>query len=106
VDGDDGEAHLLQHQGEGARPRHRLDKDDHLVELELIDQVGQLAVLLGLLDRHIVLLQAVQRQLGLVVHQNLVRLTEPRPHNRRNPIAAISAAHSHRHANAGPARCA
>ena len=43
----------------------------HLVEVQRVQQVGELAVLLLLLQHHIMLHQAVQRQLGLVVHVDL-----------------------------------
>ena len=74
MDADDREADLLEQARELAGTRDRLDEDDHLVELEVVDQVGQLAVLLLLLDVDVVLLEAVQRQLGLAVDEDLVRL--------------------------------
>ena len=43
----------------------------HLVELEHVQQVEELAVLLAVLQLAVVLLQAVQSQLGLVVHKHL-----------------------------------
>lgn len=46
----------------------------HLVEVERVEQVGQLAVLLLLLQHHVVLHEAVQRELGLVVDVDLHRL--------------------------------
>lgn len=52
----------------------RLYKDADLVELELIEQVVQLAVLGSLFELDKVLLQTVQRQLGLVIDVDLERL--------------------------------
>lgn len=47
-----------------------------LVELEDIEKVKELPVLLVVLQFHVVLLQPVQRQLGLVIHEDLHRLRE------------------------------
>lgn len=46
----------------------------HLVELENVEQVEELAVLLTVLQFAVVLLQAVQRQLRLIIHKHLHRL--------------------------------
>ena len=46
----------------------------HLVELERVEKVVELAVLGRLVEAHKVLLQAVQRELLLVVHVDLERL--------------------------------
>jgi len=46
----------------------------YLVKLERVEQVGELLVLLVLGDVDIVLLEAVQGELGLVVDQDLVGL--------------------------------
>lgn len=46
----------------------------YLVKLENVEQVEKLAVLLAILQFAVVLLQAVQRQLRLVVHKHLHRL--------------------------------
>lgn len=43
----------------------------HLVELKVVEQVVELAVLAGLLELDKVLLQAVQGELGLVVDVDL-----------------------------------
>ena len=47
--------------------RDRLDKDTDLVEFERVQQVVQLAVLFALLQLDVVLLETVQRKLGLIV---------------------------------------
>ena len=47
------------------------DAGPHLVELQHIQQVKQLSVLLAVLQLTVVLLQAVEGQLGLVVHKHL-----------------------------------
>ena len=57
-------------------PGHLGHEDDHLVELESIQKVIELAVLLGLLQTDEVLLQAVQGQLRVIVHKDLHRLLE------------------------------
>lgn len=55
-------------------PTETLNTD--LVELEDIEKVKKLPVLLIVLQFHVVLLQPVQRQLGLVIHEDLHRLRE------------------------------
>lgn len=52
---------------------HRLDKDDDLVELERVEHLDQLAVLAGLLQLDVVLLQTVQRQLAVIVDLDVDR---------------------------------
>ena len=69
-----GDQLLAQLLGQLLRALDRLDKDDHLVELELVDQVRELLDLLVGGERHVVLLQAVEGQLGLVVHVDLLGL--------------------------------
>lgn len=52
------------------------DKSSHLVEVEGVQQVVELAVFLGLLELKVILLEAVERQLCLVVNEYLKRLEE------------------------------
>ena len=66
VDGHRGEVALLQQLVELDGALHALDEDDHLVELERVEQLVELAVLLVLGELDVVLLQAVQRQLRVV----------------------------------------
>ena len=66
-----GDQLLAQLLGQLLRALDRLDKDDHLVELELVDQVRELLDLLVGGERHVVLLQAVEGQLALVLDQHL-----------------------------------
>jgi hypothetical protein len=66
VDGHRGEVALLQQLVELDGTLHALDEDDHLVELERVEQLVELAVLLILGELDVVLLQTVQRQLGVV----------------------------------------
>ena len=73
VDGHRGEVALLQQLVELDGALHALDEDDHLVELERVEQLVELAVLLVLGELDVVLLQAVQRQLR-VVDVNLHRV--------------------------------
>lgn len=51
-----------------------LDEDDDLIELEVIKQLVELAVLLTLFERYEVLLKTVQRQLGVFVNVMLGRV--------------------------------
>ena len=44
-----------------------LDENDDLIELELIEEFVELAVLLALIQLDVVLLETVQRQLGVLV---------------------------------------
>ena len=46
----------------------------NLVELQNVEQFKQLPVFLGVLELHVMLLEAVQGQLGLVVNVNLHRV--------------------------------
>lgn len=74
MDGDGREILLNQKLGESCAPLHGLDKDDDLVKFQDVEQLKQLPVLLGVLELKVMLLQPVQRQLGLVVHINFHRL--------------------------------
>lgn len=74
MDADRGEVALLEKGVELGGARDRLDEDAHLVELKRVEQVVELAVLLALLELEEVLLETVQRQLGLVVDVDLERL--------------------------------
>mmetsp|Transcript_16926 Transcript_16926/g.18892 ORF Transcript_16926/g.18892 Transcript_16926/m.18892 type:complete len:230 (-) Transcript_16926:294-983(-) len=55
-------------------PPHAVDEDHDLVELEGIEQVVELPVFLGLLQAHVILLQAVQGELGLIVDEDFERV--------------------------------
>lgn len=74
VDARRGEVALAQEAVELLGSRDRADKDDDLVEVERVEQVVELAVLLALAEHHVVLHEAVQRELGLVVDVDLHRL--------------------------------
>ena len=74
MDTDTREVALLQQRIELRGTRDRLDKDTDLVEFEVIEHVVELAVLFLFLELEIVLLQTVQRELGLVVDVDLERL--------------------------------
>ena len=56
------------------RANGALDKDDDLVELEVIEELVELAVLLALFEGYEVLLKTVQRQLGILVDKVLSRV--------------------------------
>jgi len=47
------------------------DEDDDLVELEDVEEIVELAVLLGLGELNVVLLESVKGQLGVIVDVNL-----------------------------------
>jgi len=61
VDGDRGKVALLQQLVELHRARDRLHKDDHLVELERVEQLVELPVLLVFGQLDVVLLQSCSR---------------------------------------------
>mmetsp|Transcript_32415 Transcript_32415/g.81591 ORF Transcript_32415/g.81591 Transcript_32415/m.81591 type:complete len:218 (-) Transcript_32415:273-926(-) len=71
MDGDGREVALLQQLVQVRAALHRLDEDDHLVEHERIQQVVELAVLLRLGELDVMLHEAVERELGFVVHVDL-----------------------------------
>lgn len=75
VDGDTGEVALAQKLVKLGGTKSALDEDDDLVELQLVEQVVELAVLLGLAKLDVVLLETVEGELGLVVHVDLQRVT-------------------------------
>ena len=66
-----GDRVLVQDLGEFRRVGNRLHENDHLVEVEGVDQVNQLLDLLVGLQLDVVLLQAVQGQLRLVFDEHL-----------------------------------
>mmetsp|Transcript_21625 Transcript_21625/g.37103 ORF Transcript_21625/g.37103 Transcript_21625/m.37103 type:complete len:220 (-) Transcript_21625:1322-1981(-) len=74
VDADAGEVALCQQPVQFVGARHLRDEDHHLVEFQRVEQVVELAVLLGLAQLDVVLLQPVQGELGVVVHVDLHRL--------------------------------
>lgn len=68
-----GESVSIEDLRQAVSSRGRLDEDDNLVELEVVEQVAELSVLGLLLNVDIVLLETVQGQLSFVVHKNLQR---------------------------------
>ena len=75
VDGDTGEVALAQKLVELGGTESALDEDDDLVEFQLVKEVVELAVLLGLAKLDVVLLETMEGELGLVVHVDLQRVT-------------------------------
>lgn len=75
MDSDTGEVALAEKLVELGCAKGALNEDDDLVELELIEQVVELAVLLGLAELDVVLLETVEGELGLVVDVDLQRVT-------------------------------
>jgi len=55
--------------------RNSLNKDDHLVEVEGIDEVGQLGVLLVLIELNVVLLETMESEFALVLNEDFSRVT-------------------------------
>ena len=67
-----------------------LDKDDHLVEVQRVQQVCQLAVLLLLVQHDVVLDKAVQSQFRLVVNVHLLGLWVGQKAKKQGDIAGGS----------------
>jgi len=51
-----------------------LDEDNDLVELQIVEEVVQLAVLLGLTELNVVLLKTVEGKLSVIVDVNFQRI--------------------------------
>lgn len=62
---------LVQHLRQLLGVLDRLHEDDDLVELELVEQVHELGDLFLVVERHVILLEPVQRELALVLNQHL-----------------------------------
>merc|ERR1719273_1139728 len=71
VNGDGWEILLYEELGQSHTSLHGLDEDDDLVEFQNIEQLEQIPVFLRVLQLDVMLLEAVQSQLGLVVNVNL-----------------------------------
>ena len=82
VDGHRGEVALLQQLVELDGALHALDEDDHLVELERVQQVVKLSVLLRGCQLDVVLAQPMQSQFGIAVDIDLHRLENNHRHIR------------------------
>lgn len=65
-----GERLLVQDLRELDGVRDGLNEDDYLVKIESVNQSHKLGVLLVLVKLHVVLLEAMKRQLGLVLNEN------------------------------------
>jgi len=74
MNGDRREVALPQQLVELGGTDSALDEDDDLVKLEIVKQLVQLAILLTLLERNVVLLQAMQSQFGVFVNIVLGRV--------------------------------
>lgn len=75
MNSDTGEVALAQKLVELGGTESALDEDDDLVEFQLVEEVVELAVLLGLAKLDVVLLETVESELGLVINVNLQRIT-------------------------------
>lgn len=67
MDSDRREVALAQKLVELGGTESALDENDDLVELQLIEKLVELAVLLTLLKRNVVLLKTVEGQLGVLI---------------------------------------
>lgn len=74
VNCDTGEVALAQQLIQLVGTLGALDKDDDLVEFEVVQKLIQLAVLLLLVELDVVLLQAVEGELGIVIDIDLQRV--------------------------------
>jgi len=74
VHGLGGEGLLVEDLSQLDGVRNSLHEDDHLVEVEGVDQVGQLGVLLVLIKLDVVLLESVESEFALVLNQHLRRV--------------------------------
>lgn len=74
VDCSTGEVALAQKLVKLCASQSRTNEDNDLVELQLVEEIVELSVLLTLIKLHVVLLQAVECQLLLVVDINLKRV--------------------------------
>lgn len=73
MDSDAGKVALRQQSVQLCRAHSALDEDDDLVELQLVKQIVELAVLLFLIKLDVVLLKTVQCELGLIVDVDFER---------------------------------
>jgi len=74
VDSDGGEVALAQELVEFSSTLGALDKDDDLVELELVQKIIKLTVLLTLFQLDIILLKTVEGELGVLINIVLGRV--------------------------------
>ena len=72
-----------------------LDEDDHLVELEAVQQLVKLPVLLRLAELDVVLLQSVQGELRVIVDVHLQRVPHELLANRSDLLRERRAEHHH-----------
>ena len=71
VDGLGGDCVLVEHFVEFDGVVHLAHEDDNLVELELVDQIHELADLIALIEADVVLAETVQGELALVLDEDL-----------------------------------
>lgn len=93
VDSDTGEVALAQELVELVGTLGALNEDDDLVELQVVQQVVQLAVLLLLAELDVVLLETVKGELGVVIHIDLERVAHELLADRANFLGEGSAEH-------------
>jgi len=71
VDGLGGDGVLVEHFVQLHSVVNLTHEDDHLVELQLIDQIHQLADLVTLVQTDVVLAETVEGELALVLNEDL-----------------------------------
>jgi hypothetical protein len=95
VDRDRWEVLLFENMIEHLSALHRLDENDHLVELKTVEKVCQLLDLFFLLEFDEVLLQTMEGELALVVDEDFVLVTHELTADLLNFVGHGGAEHHH-----------
>lgn len=95
MDRDRGEVALAQELVKLGGAKSALDEDNDLVELELVEKLVELPVLLPLLERDEVLLETVERQLGIFVDVMLRGVLHEFPANGLDLVRQCGREHHH-----------
>lgn len=90
-----GEVALAEQLVELVGTESALDKDNNLIELQAIEKLVELAVLLRFTQLDVVLLETVQRQLGVIVHVDLERVPHELLADRADLLREGGAEHHH-----------
>lgn len=95
VDGNRREVALAEELIQLGSAQGAFDEDDNLVELEVVQELVQLTVLLPLFKGKIVLLQAVERQLGILIDVVLGGVLHELPANGLDLVGQSGRKHHH-----------
>lgn len=95
MDSDGREVALSKEFIQFSRTNGALDEDDDLVELKLVKELVKFAVLLTFLKLDVVLLQTVQRQLGVLIDEVLCRVLHELSADRLDLIRESCGEHHH-----------